>query len=153
VAAQTLKFESKVDRLLMVAIAVPLAASTIGAVVISLREPIVWVVAGLMLLADAFVAWTYLGTSYSIGEGELRVRSGPFEWRVALREIRSVLPSGSLLSSPALSLDRLEIRHGSGGAILVSPARRTAFLESLAQLSPGLVKEGGGLRRVAPHEQ
>ncbi len=154
-AAQALRFASKVDRLLLLAGAVPLLASTIACayLALSFREPTVWVAAGLMLAADALVAWIYLGTHYSIREEQLRIQCGPFRWQVTLGEIRSVLPSGSMLSSPALSLDRLEIRHGRQGSILVSPAERMGFLEALARASPGLVASAGGLRRVARHDQ
>jgi hypothetical protein len=46
--------------------------------------------------------------------------------------------TATVLSAPALSLDRLEIQHASG-ALIVSPADRTRFLQTLAARSPAIV--------------
>ena len=72
------------------------------------------------------------GITYEIRDTDLLVRSGPFRWKINLEDIRSIQPSHSLISSPALSLDRLEIRYGSGQVILISPKDHAAFIDQLA---------------------
>ena len=76
--------------------------------------------------------WLALSTVYEIRDTDLLVRSGPFRWKINLEDIRSIQPSHSLISSPALSLDRLEIRYGSGQVILISPKDHAAFIDQLA---------------------
>jgi hypothetical protein len=150
VTSQALRFSSKIDRPLLIAGMLPLGAGTIGCAILGAKfhEPIGWVVSFLLLIAVCFVAWIYLATYYEVNGSQLYIRSGPFTWQIATDEIHSVLPSGSMLSSPALSLDRLEIQYGRRRSILVSPAQRSAFLEALTNASPGLAMHATGLRRL-----
>ena len=75
--------------------------------------------------------WVMGGTRYIVGAAELRIVSGPFRWRVPLRDIRAVTPTHNPLSSPALSLDRLRIEYGRRKWIMVSPRDREAFVSEL----------------------
>ena len=76
--------------------------------------------------------WLVYSTHYEISESQLIIRSGPFEWVVDRDSIQSIEPSRSVLSSPALSLDRLEIRYASGKTILVSPEDKAGFLREFS---------------------
>ena len=78
--------------------------------------------------------WLLLSTYYLVEAGTLKIRSGPFSWSLPLNEIGSVKPSRSVLSSPALSLNRLEIHYGQGKTILVSPKDIKGFQEAIGQL-------------------
>ncbi|WP_204137449.1 PH domain-containing protein [Halomicronema sp. CCY15110] len=75
--------------------------------------------------------WLMLTTNYTVRTDVLDVRSGPFRWRIPRSEIYSIQPSRSLLSAPALSLNRLEIQYGQSKTILVSPADPEAFREAI----------------------
>jgi hypothetical protein len=85
------------------------------------------------LFCLAICVWTLLGTYYAIDAASLIVRSGPFHWTVALRDIHSVRPTRDTRSGPALSFDRLRIEYGAGRALLVSPREKDAFLADLAR--------------------
>ena len=85
----------------------------------------------IVLLSLGLPVWLLFSTSYRVDAESLLVKSGPFSWAIPLAEVQSVVPSRSPVSSPALSLDRLEIRYGSGKSILVSPVDREAFLEAV----------------------
>ena len=86
-----------------------------------------------ILPAAALPIWLLLATNYRVESGNLRVRCGPFSWTIPLDQIESVQPSRSVLSSPALSLDRLRIRYGNGRSVLVSPRDKEAFLAAIGQ--------------------
>jgi membrane protein YdbS with pleckstrin-like domain len=58
---------------------------------------------------------------YELTSDVLVIRSGWGKRRVPYAEIRNVQPSRSLLSSPALSLDRLRIDYGRTFPIYISP--------------------------------
>lgn len=94
--------------------------------------PGLWSVVGILLAASAFVAWIWTGTEYLLSETEILVRSGPFRWRIPMADIHEIRPTKNPLSSPALSLDRLEIRYGKGNILLISPQDKSRFLRSLA---------------------
>ena len=71
----------------------------------------------LVVLLAAVVAiglplWLARSTVYIVTDELLLVSSGPFSWRVPRDEITHVAPTRTILSSPALSLDRLEVRYG-----------------------------------------
>lgn len=77
------------------------------------------------------VLWMMLATYYRVDGETLSVRSGPFHWTIPLAQIRSVKPSRSPLSSPALSLDRIEITYGADRSLMVSPKDRQGFLAAI----------------------
>lgn len=101
-----------------------------------------WALLGLLMLgAAAFVLWITFLTYYELEHDALRVRSGPFSWRIPLGQISAVRPTNSSQSSPAMSMERLEILYGSGRSILISPANQEEFLRLLQQRVPRLASE------------
>lgn len=90
----------------------------------------------IVLAAHAFVEWIFQSTYYSVDQDYLRIRSGPFRWRVLITDIESIAPSNSMLSSPALSLDRLRVNYRGGKWILVSPSDRAWFINALRSVNP-----------------
>ena len=96
-----------------------------------------WVFVALVLAPAVFLPpWLLLTTGYRLDATTLHIRSGPFAWRVPLAELRSIEPTRSALSGPALSLDRLRVRFGRDGEILISPADRQRFLDTLRARAP-----------------
>ncbi|MEM6708092.1 MAG: PH domain-containing protein [Pseudomonadota bacterium] len=83
------------------------------------------------IIALGLPFWLLVSTRYQVTGSRLLVRSGPFSWHIERAEISSVTDSNSPISSPALSLKRLEIRYGDGRFVLVSPADRNGFLDAL----------------------
>ena len=75
--------------------------------------------------------WILLSTFYVVTEKEVKVQSGPFHWSISLHEISSIESSRSLLSSPALSLNRLEIRYGNRKSLLLSPVDTEGFKQAV----------------------
>ncbi len=130
-----MRFNSEVDSLFYIALIACIAGAAV-AIAPSLQAPSLseYFSAGLMVLVVAVLPVWLLLTTYYVVEGDsLKVHSGPFRWSIALHEIRSVMPSKSVLASPALSLDRLKIVYGDGRRILVSPKNRDAFLTAIGQ--------------------
>jgi uncharacterized membrane protein YhaH (DUF805 family) len=78
-----------------------------------------------------------LVTNYSVQGSRLSVRSGPFSWSILIDSIVSITRTHSLLSAPALSLDRLRIETKTG-AIVVSPRDRQGFVKALQKRRPDL---------------
>ena len=126
-------FKSKVDAWFY-AVLIGSVIVVIGAVLPIVQQPSLVnfiFVGSVLLVAAGLPLWLLAGTRYLVEDGMLTIRSGPFKWSIRLDEIRSVQPSRSLLSSPALSLDRLKIVYGAGKQVLVSPRDREAFLRAI----------------------
>ena len=90
------------------------------------------IIAASALFGLGFPVWLAFSTIYSVTRTHLIVRSGPFRWTIERASIQDIQPTRSVISSPALSLDRLEIRYGSGQSLLVSPADKQGFLDALS---------------------
>lgn len=96
----------------------------------------------LTALAMAGVAvlmlWILYGTAYAVTPTHLQIRSGPCRWSIARASITRISRTNDPISSPATSLDRLEIFYAEGRKrILVSPADAEGFCAALhVQLEP-----------------
>lgn len=144
-------FPSKIDIWLVVLLGGSLLLALAGVLTAaaSVDDPAVWLGLAMTVAVGAFVVWLFRTTRYELDGRELVVRSGPFRWRIDLAAVESVTPSRNPLSSPALSLDRLQIRYGKGRFLLVSPAERERFLAALVRAEPALERHGDELRRRA----
>ena len=86
----------------------------------------------------AFFVWLLMSTDYEVTPTTLKIRSGPLRWAVPMGSISSIRPTRNPVSSPALSLDRLEVRYGSR-FILISPRDKAAFVAAVRAVAPGVV--------------
>lgn len=89
-----------------------------------------------MVLVNGLTLWIWFSTGYTITETHLIVRSAFIVSRIPLADIKRVKPTRNPLSSPALSLNRLEIRTKKGLGPLISPQRQDEFLQLLRERCP-----------------
>jgi hypothetical protein len=110
-------------------------ASAVAIVIVGIVESpaLALALSPLLLLSVGLPIWLLLATSYAFTATELKIRCGPFGWRVPLDEIRNVTATRDPLSSPALSLDRLRIDFGRKGSIMISPSDKEGFLQELSK--------------------
>lgn len=133
-----LVFRSRIDPLLAAVIVLPIVG-LLGVVVYrsaargAAPDPILLATFAISL---GGIAWMVLTTSYRFADKELDVRSGPQHIRVPLAQIHRVTRSRSLMSAPALSLNRLEIAYGKDKRVLISPHDESAFLTMLKKKAP-----------------
>ncbi len=149
-------FPSKIDRWIVWLTAIPLmisAAAVTSALLAGPPLPAAFLMVGLEVLIVAFITWAYRGTRYLVTDREVIARSGPFRWRIEIAGIESIRPSRNPLSSPAMSLDRLEIRYGGGRRLLISPEDRKGFLEAVVARSRDLGLDGEQVRRSPRSER
>ncbi len=124
-------FRSKIDWWLAIPFVIAFAGMILSTYVSLMLGS--WLMLLLPLACLAFFCWIILGTFYRIDAGVLLVRSGPFRWRIATKEIRKIVPTHNPLSSPALSLDRLRIEYANGRSIMVSPADKEGFQAAIEE--------------------
>jgi len=130
-------FRSKVDaQFAWIAAAMP-GVALLALLTARAHTALLWIPLGMACLAAVIVCWIFLGTYYELLGEELVAHCGPFTWRIPLREISAIRDSGSTRSGPALSLDRLEIVHGGGKRLIVSPADKAGFVAALRERMSG----------------
>jgi hypothetical protein len=145
----TVWFPSAIDPLVAVLLTIAPLATLATLVLMLLEKPDeAWTAAPALVFVAALYRLVVLPVRYGLAQEHLIVRFGLLRQSIPYAKIRSVRPSRSLLSSPALSLRRLRIDTGAGfwRTILISPAGRDAFLDSLAARA-GLQRAGDQLWR------
>ncbi len=129
-----MRFKSAIDIWLW---AIVVLEIFLGMVMLSVTSYLPWRQLGLLALAflPAIVipVWLFTSTYYEVQSEVLRIKCGPFSWRIPLDQIRSVKKSPSLLSGPALSLQRLKILYNDNKSIVVSPKDQERFLAAIGK--------------------
>ncbi|MET0280853.1 MAG: PH domain-containing protein [Steroidobacteraceae bacterium] len=140
-----MRFRSKIDTwLILLVLATGLLALTTSLPLIVRGAPgAVPIATGVFAAVVGLPAWLIAATHYTFDGDSLDIRSGPLQWRIPISQIRAVTPTRSLLSSPALSMDRLRIDYGRYQSILVSPADKPGFLRELDARRAGRTAPGG----------
>jgi len=92
-------------------------------------------------LPMVLLAWMILTTQYTVTETDLQLRCLFSRRSIPLRSIQRLRPSRNPLAAPALSLDRIEITHA-GGVALVSPRDRHGFVRAIVERSPEVDAQG-----------
>ena len=95
-----------------------------------------------MILVVLFLYYLLNQTYYVIKDSEILVRCFFFKWTIRIDTIKKIFETNNMLSSPALSLDRLMIIYGDGKKIMISPENKNEFLNDIASQNPDLKFEG-----------
>lgn len=119
-----MKFPSKKDLWLGILI---LSAMLFPAIYFAVQS--LWIGVLVMTPVLLFMGWFWYGTYYILEDKSLIIRSGPLRQEIYLDDIKRIRGIRSILSSPALSLDRLEIIYETGKTVLISPRDKELFLE------------------------
>lgn len=126
------------------------------------RSRIDWWLAAILIIAaivpvvsawmnGTFVLWNVIfslfilslfRTVYVVDGNKLRVWVGviPFA-KKEIEQIKSVHRTSTLLSSPALSIDRLAITLANGNTLVISPKDREGFVAALLSVNPQIVTD------------
>ncbi|MGR9050674.1 PH domain-containing protein [Halobacillus faecis] len=107
----------------------------IGFQLISYRDPLGYVLGGLTI---GVLVWIWFHTGYKVRNQYLYIHSGPLRKRIKIMDITKIKPTKSPMSSPALSLDKLEIFHGNNKSTLISPQDEQRFVMAISEENPQL---------------
>ena len=130
-----IKFTSKKDWWMTLIIFGTVAISVAAVIPLFFEEINVGTI--ITYLVIGLTVWLVLGiyfrTFYTVEENIVKVVSGPFRWKVPISEITSIRSTKSILSSPALSMDRLEIKYGNYKYIIISPEDKDGFVQQIVK--------------------
>ncbi len=91
----------------------------------------------IVLLVALLVADIFLRTQYKVEDLQLKVNCSFFvNTTVDINSISKIQRSTSFLSSPATSFDRIEIIYNKFESLIISPADKQSFVETLKQINP-----------------
>lgn len=128
-------YKSKIGLELVIPIA--LILGTVFILTVS-NEPS-WLGVLILLLVILFMVYMFMSTVYIVDNELLIVKSGfVFNDTIKIKTIRKISETYNLLSSPATSLDRLEITYNKYDSVLISPKDKYLFIENLTSINPNI---------------
>lgn len=132
----TLYFRSKQDLWLFLIAWIPMIAALIAVIwgYLTTKEGLIGIILFVPFLFG--VAWLWFTTGYEITEEHLVIKYGPFRKRIDLQTVTSLRKTRSILSAPALSIDRIEILYDKYGYVFISPVRQQEFLALMKERCP-----------------
>lgn len=86
-----------------------------------------------------FVIHMLLNTNYTVADSFLKIRCGSFNQIVDISTIKKITETNNPISSPATSLDRLEIAYNKWDRVIISPSNKMEFIAHLLKLNPTIV--------------
>ncbi len=102
-----------------------------------------WLALVLDVVIVGIVGMVGVNTKYTIyNDGRLEVVCGFLPSRFGVKNAVSVRPTRSILSAPAVSLDRLEVKFKKGRPLVVSPRDKQGFVAALKAVNPGIKVKG-----------
>jgi len=110
-----------------------------GYVLFELISKGVWIGILIMLLTIIFILYTFLSIQYKIENGNLNIKCTILMTiNIEIKSIRKVTETYNPLSSPAASIDRLEIFYNKFDSILISPKHKKEFIQNLCEINPSI---------------
>ncbi|HEX6916355.1 MAG TPA: PH domain-containing protein [Chitinophagaceae bacterium] len=127
-------YRSKISYWIVVPIAIALAATCVPLVIFGL-----WIAAAVTLVISFALLYLFLSTYYVVVGNTLRVRTGfIFSLEIDIQQLKKIEETRNPISSPALSLDRLQLFYGRGNSVIISPKEKERFIRHLLSVKPGI---------------
>lgn len=91
---------------------------------------------GILLLVMIFVIHMFMTTNYTIDGDSLKIKCGFFfNETIDIKTIKKISETNNALSSPATSLDRIEINYGKFDSVIISPKLKKEFIDEIIAIN------------------
>lgn len=92
----------------------------------------------IIMITFVLITWLWVNTYYEITNNEkLKIITGPFKYaNIDIKAIKAIESTKNIISSPALSMDRIEIQYNKWHTIIISPKDKVRFIEMLKEINP-----------------
>jgi glucan phosphoethanolaminetransferase (alkaline phosphatase superfamily) len=91
-----------------------------------------WIIFSILVLVIIFIAHMFATTFYVVNDEKVIIKSGFFfNLSIKIKDIKRISKSNNIISSPALSFNRLEILYNKFDTILISPKDKEGFIKAL----------------------
>ncbi|QNK78561.1 PH domain-containing protein [Winogradskyella sp. PAMC22761] len=92
-----------------------------------------------LIIIFGLITHMFLKTEYTIEENKLKIKCGFFTYKpIEINEIKEITKSSNIISSPAPSFDRIEIKYGKFEEMIISPKDKFEFAKYLTKLNPNI---------------
>ena len=122
----------------------------IGTTLLTLKEG-TWVGFAINMPILVWFVHMLMNTYYTVEAKTLEITCGIFKKiRISIKDILHVKETRNPFSSPALSMDRLEIKYADRKFVLISPKEKNDFINTLLEKNPEIIiKRSKSLTKVA----
>ena len=97
-----------------------------------------WIGPAILLPVILFIGHMLTTTYYVIDEDTLLIKSGFFTTTIDIKGVKKISETNNPISSPALSLDRIELTYGKFQSVIISPKLKKEFIEGLTRLKSAI---------------
>ncbi len=98
-----------------------------------------WFKALIVLLILSILIYTFLSIHYKIEQENLIVKCAFLtNVMIDINSIRKIVETYNPISSPAASMDRIEIFYNKYDSVLISPKKKTEFIEAILKINPNI---------------
>ncbi|QDW20596.1 PH domain-containing protein [Flavobacterium sp. KBS0721] len=126
------KFESKIDLWFILFLTL-----IFGGILVRSAYDQNWISFSIILLVVIFIAYMFSTTFYIVENKKLWIKCGFFfNLSIEIKGIKRISESYNIISSPALSFDRLEILYNKFDTVLISPKDKIRFIEAIQKINP-----------------
>ena len=129
-------YKSKIDYLLVVTIYVIILGATVPTLIYAFS----WIAIFMVVILLAFVSSLIFNTKYIVENDILSIKCGvlPVE-KYNIQDICTIQNTNTIISSPAISLDRIEIRLTKRRSVVISPQDKNGFIETMCKINPSII--------------
>ena len=98
-----------------------------------------WIGIAILSPIILFVIHTFMTTYYVITGNSLRIKCGFFYNKtIDINTIKRISETNNPISSPATSMDRIEIIYGNHESVIISPKFKHEFINNIKTLNPNI---------------
>ena len=135
----TKKYEAKVSYGMLTAIFLLFFVPVIFGLVSNGINKEFYTLIGILIPTYVFILHMFLKTEYKIENKKLKIKCGIiFNKTIDISQIKKISKTSSLMSSPAPSFDRIELKYGKFDVIIISPKAKLSFSNDLTQINSGI---------------
>ncbi len=99
------------------------------------------VIIGFLMLLFAFILYLVFYTECTIDNERLKVKCGFLSYKpIKINKIKKISKTNNIISSPAPSFNRIEIKYGRFNEIIISPKDKFDIAKYLTKLNPNIYK-------------
>lgn len=127
-------YKSKIGLELIVPLSILLAGT--GGL---MRYKQIWPGVAIIALITFFIMHLFATTYYKVDTYMVQIKSGLFFSKsLEIKSIKRIVETRNPISSPALSLDRIELIYNRFDSVLISPKDKKGFIQELIKVNPGI---------------
>jgi hypothetical protein len=120
-------------------LAIPVCFVLGGVIIAVLINRPAWPAFLIIIPVFSFIWYLFLTTKYTISNNQLTIKCGfLYQQKLQIDTITKIIETNNPLSSPATSLDRIDIRFKKSGSVMISPKEKLALINHLLRINPAI---------------